>query len=170
MTKAIQMKKITFLTTFSVLFSFLLMVSSCGLFDIFEDDCSQEVPRISRTFLMKIQIKYKDGEPFMGKTDYWIVRERCDGSQSGYHESVCTPDATGTFSDNYEPLYSYSDKADKVFFQFTAHYEKVFPHAELTITSSDTYSYEEAMSQSDEYDEIHKTYTLTIPTNADGTE
>jgi len=149
----------------------LLSISSCELFDFLEDDpCKEdEMPRISKTFLPKVVIKYKDGVAFDGKTEYYIVKERCDGSQSGYMTASGTPDQAGKYEPNLEPLYSYNNKQDKVFFQFTAYHTPYYPAVETTETVGEVFNYEKAQSQSDEYDEIIKTYYITIPTNSDGT-
>lgn len=166
------MKKHTFFTTISLLFSFLLIVSSCDLLDLSADDCenSKLDEQFSKTFIMSVQVKYKDGNAFEGKTEFVIVKERCDGSQSGYQNVICTSNSDGIFTPNIEPLYSYNNKKDKVMVRFTAYHTPYFPATEKTEVAGGDFNSVIAQSQSDEYDEVHRKYSITIPTNSDGTE
>lgn len=136
-----------------------------------EDECEKDnMPRISRTFNLSVQIKYKDGIPFEGKTAFFIVKERCDESQTGYFETSGVPGAEGIYTPNTEPLYSFNNKQDKVFFRFTAYHTPYYPPNEVTEVTGETYYYEKAKSEADDYDEITKRYYITIPTNSDGTK
>jgi hypothetical protein len=166
------MKKHTFFTSICLLFSFLLIISSCDLLDLSKDDCedSKLESSIFKTFFMSVQVKYKDGTPFDGKTEFVIVKERCDGSQSGYQNVICTSDSDGIFTPNIEPSYTYNNKKDKVMVRFTAYHTPFYPPTEKTEVTGGDFNASLAESQSDENDEIYKTYSITIPTNADGTE
>ena len=164
------MKKLNSLSTILLFITILVFVSSCETFDLFEDKCEKDnMPRISRTFTLSIQIKYKDGMPFDGKTEFYIVKERCDGTQSGYFETSGTPDANGIYIPNIEPLYSFNNKQDKVFFRFTAYHTPYYPANEVTEVTGETFNYDKAETGADDYDEISKRYYITIPTNSDGT-
>lgn len=167
------MKNLSHLSAFVLMTIILTLFFSCE--DWFEDNNCDEtkMPHISKTFLISVQVKYQDNVPFDGKVDYQIYKETCEGETKGVLNAVCGSDGNGLYKANYEPLYSYYNKDDKVIFGFIAHYEVVYPtggNLEKTTTVSYSYNYQNAESASDEYDEITKTLHLTIPTNSDGTE
>jgi len=164
------MKKYYYSLAILLFSSFLFIPFSCDLFDT-EDDCDKDdKPHISRTFNVSVQIKYKDGVPFEGKTEFFIVKERCNGTQSGYFKTSGSPDGTGKYSPSVEATYSFNNARDKVFFQFTAYHTPYYPPSETTEVAGATFNYDKAKTQADDYDEITETYYITIPTNSDGTE
>jgi len=160
------MKNLLYTIAFVSLASFLFMYTTC----VSEDECKDdEMPHISRTFILSCQIKYKDGVAFDGITEFEIVKERCDGSQSGYFKINCSSSGDGIFKVNTEPLYSFNNSKDKVTCVFTAYHTPFYPAVETTETTGEVFDYAKANSQADEYDEITKMYNIVIPTNSDGT-
>jgi hypothetical protein len=168
------MKKTFYFTALLSITAVILFFISCDEFDLFGNDCEKDdKDRISATFLISVEIKYKDNVPFDGKVDYVIYKEECDGDQSGLIEATCGSNGNGLYQANYEPLYSLSNLRDKVIFGFIAHYEVVFPtggSSEKTKELSYSFNYNAVKNASDDYDEVIKKYTMTIPTNSDGTE
>jgi hypothetical protein len=153
-----------------ILFPLMFMVSSCNLFDSGDDECDKtKMPFISKTFIISVQIMYKDNVPFDGKTEFYIVKERCDGSQSGSAKNSGTPDESGIYFPGLAPTYNFYNEKDKVYFKFTAYHTPYYPPEETTEVVEDVYYYKDAELKSDENDEIIVTYYITIPTNSDGT-
>lgn len=166
------MKKIAFLSTV-VLLSMLFIFSSCEGFDLFgeEDDCDKDkMETISLEFVLSVQIKYKDGQPFEGKTEFEIIKERCDESQTGYQKAVCTSSGNGIYTYNIDALYFLRNKRDKVTAWFTAYHTPFYPATETTEMAVEDYNYAKAKSVANDDDEVIKMYSITIPTNSDGTE
>lgn len=166
------MKKIAFLSTF-LLVSMLFMFSSCEDFDLFgeEDDCDKDkMETLSLEFQLSVQIKYEDGQPFEGKTEFEIIKERCDESQTGYQKAICTSDGNGIYTYNLDALYFLRNKRDKITTWFTAYHTPFYPATETPEVTGEEFSYAKANSLANDDDEVIKMYSITIPTNADGTE
>ncbi len=162
------MKKLLTPLMVLIIVPLLFVYTSCP--DLSDECDKEEMPHISKTFLPSVVIKYKDGNYFTGKVDYFIVKERCDESQSGYFTTTGSPDGTGKYTPPLEPIYSLNNKKDRVFFQFTAFHTPFYPAVLTEETAAASFNYDKAIAESDEYDEIIKTYYITIPTNSDGTK
>jgi len=167
------MKKIAILPSLILILSMVFMFSSCEDFDLFgdDDDCDKDkMETISLEFELSVQIKYKDGQPFDGKTEFEIIKERCDESQTGYQKAVCISDGNGIYTCNIDALYFLRNKRDKVTAWFTAYHTPFYPPAETTEVAGEDFNYAKAKSLANDDDEVIKMYSITIPTNADGTE
>ncbi len=158
------MKKLLFFLVSIVITSMLVSYSGC------EDECDKtEMPTISKEFSLFVQVKYQDGVLFDGKIDFEIFKMYCNGKQTGYFSGSGSLNQSGYFIWG-TPTYNFSNEDDYVQFKFTAYHTPFYPAVEQTEIVGGKFNYAQAETASNEYDEINKTYYITIPTNSDGTK
>jgi hypothetical protein len=163
-------KQKTGLPVLFLLVSFLLIYPACEKGE-FEEACDKtKMTTMDKDFTLYLQVNYKDGVPFDGRVTLRIYKKYCEGKISGDWTYECTSNQSGLYHSGYYNNYIFRNKNDRVYYEFTAYYTPYFPADEQTKTLNGYFDYASATNASDEYDKVSKTYSMTIPTNEDGTK
>lgn len=152
---------------YSVLIIFLVTTLFIrGCLD-FSNDCDEsEMPSISVSFSFFVQVKYNDNNFFPGQIEAVIYKKTCEGKMSGYRSNKGTLNQGWYCAGKF--LYSFSNSEDKIHYKFLAYHTPFYPATEQTEVIEGSFSYAQIAAGKGDYDEIEKTFFITIPTDSEG--
>lgn len=149
------MKNYLALLSFIIL-AFLFSGGSCAG-DETDDNCDQNTrAQITRSFVILVDVKYKDDVPYQGNVDLSLFKEYCSGKISGeFHENGNT-NSEGSWFSGMQFIYDLDNKYDKV---------DVTIKIKNAATSQEGIEHEVFMYDdiANLWNEVYKNYEITLP-------
>lgn len=140
-----------------IIVALVFSANTCSKDDPTEDPCDQySRPLINRSFVITVEVQYKDSIPYQGNVDLSLFKKYCNDNISGEFHENGNANAEGYWFSGMQFIYKYENDYDLVDLTIKI----INPTTSEQVVEHEQFFYGNVENL---YYEVYKNYEITLP-------